>query len=76
MCEMKIVLWRGAILKRKVIIIEGYLSSGKSTFALQLSKKLNIPYLVKDTFKKALYKNNSITNREESSFFLRSHLMQ
>ena len=75
MCEMRIVLWRGAILKRKVIIA-GYLASGKSTLALQLSKKLNIPYLVKDTFKNALYKNNSITNREESRFFLRSHLMQ
>ena len=56
-------------MNKKVIIIEGYLASGKSTFALQLSKQINVPYLVKDTFKIALCENVSITNRDESSIF-------
>ena len=52
-----------------MIIIEGYLASGKSTFALQLSKSVNVAYLIKDTFKEALCKNVSVTNRDESSIF-------
>lgn len=56
-------------MNKKIIIIEGYLASGKSTFALQLSKVLNIPYLIKDTFKIALCKNISVVNRIESSIF-------
>lgn len=56
-------------MNKKVIIIEGYLASGKSTFALQLSKQINVPYLVKDTFKIALCEKVSITNRDESSIF-------
>ncbi len=56
-------------MNKKVIIIEGYLASGKSTFALQLSKSLNIPYLLKDTFKIALCKNISVADRAESSVF-------
>lgn len=59
----------GFFMNKKVIIIEGYLASGKSTFALQLSKSLNIPYLIKDTFKIALCKNISVANRAESSVF-------
>lgn len=54
---------------KKVIIIEGYLASGKSTFALRLSKSINVPYLIKDTFKIALCKDVSIANRSESSLF-------
>lgn len=53
----------------KMIVIEGYLASGKSTFALQLSKSLNIPYLLKDTFKIALCNSISVSNRTESSVF-------
>ena len=56
-------------MNKKIIIIEGYLASGKSTFALQLSKALNVPYFMKDTFKIELCKNISITNRNESSLF-------
>ena len=56
-------------MNKKVIIVEGYLASGKSTFALQLSKAIRVPYLLKDTFKIALCKNLSITNRTESSLF-------
>ena len=48
-------------MNNKIIIIEGYLASGKSTFALQLSKSINVPYLIKDTFKIALCKNISVT---------------
>lgn len=54
---------------KKIIIIEGYLASGKSTFALRLSEFINVPYLIKDTFKIALCKNASVTNRNESSLF-------
>ena len=53
----------------KIIIVEGYLASGKSTFVRRLSKELNIPYLIKDTFKIALSASVQITNREESSQF-------
>ena len=56
-------------MNRKIIIIEGYLASGKSTFAMQLSKALNVPYLVKDTFKIALCASVPIADREESSRF-------
>ena len=56
-------------MNKKMIIIEGYLAAGKSTFALQLSRQINVPYLVKDTFKIALCKNVSVTNRSESSLF-------
>lgn len=56
-------------MNKKIIVIEGYLASGKSTFALQLAKKLNIPYFIKDTFKIALCKNITIANRDESSRF-------
>lgn len=59
----------GFTMNRKIIVVEGYLAAGKSTFALQLSKSLNIPYLIKDTFKMALCKNISITSRAESSAF-------
>jgi predicted kinase len=54
---------------RKIIIVTGYLASGKSTFAHLLSKEINVPYLIKDTFKIALCENVPITNREESSRF-------
>lgn len=56
-------------MNKKIVIIEGYLASGKSTFALQLSRSINVPYLIKDTFKTALCKNISIANRAESSRF-------
>lgn len=54
---------------RKIIIVEGYLASGKSTFALRLSKEINVPYFIKDTFKTALCASVPILNREESSRF-------
>ena len=56
-------------MNKKIIIIEGYLASGKSTFARQLSKSINVPCLIKDTFKIALCQNVSVENREESSIF-------
>lgn len=54
---------------KKIIIIEGYLASGKSTFAAKLSKEINVPYLIKDTFKSAICRSVSIASREESSRF-------
>ena len=56
-------------MNKKIIVIEGYLASGKSTFAVQLSKTLTIPYLIKDTFKIALCSSQSIADRYESSRF-------
>lgn len=56
-------------MNKKIIIIEGYLASGKSTFAKQLSKQINVPYLIKDTFKIALCENIAVSNRTESSRF-------
>ena len=56
-------------MNRKIIIIAGYLASGKSTFALRLSQEVMIPYLIKDTFKSAICTNIPITNREEGSRF-------
>lgn len=56
-------------MNKKIIIIEGYLASGKSTFAMQLSKSIHVPYLIKDTFKTALCKSITIADREESSRF-------
>ena len=56
-------------MNKKIIIVEGYLASGKSTFALSLSKAIGVPYLIKDTFKSALCNNIEIANRSESSKF-------
>lgn len=56
-------------MNKKIILIEGYLASGKSTFARQLSKSIHVPCFVKDTFKIALCKTSSITDRNESSLF-------
>ncbi len=56
-------------MNKKIIIIEGYMASGKSTFALELSRKLSLPYLMKDTFKTALCQSFFLTSREESKKF-------
>lgn len=53
----------------KIIIIEGYLASGKSTFARKLSNETRIPCFIKDTFKIALCKSVGSLSREESSRF-------
>ncbi len=53
----------------KVIIIEGYLASGKSTFARRLSVELNMPYLITDTFKSALCRSVITPGWNESSRF-------
>ena len=56
-------------MNKKIIIIAGYLASGKSTFALRLSKKINVPYFIKDTFKSAICTSIPITNREDGRRF-------
>ncbi len=56
-------------MNRKIIVIGGYLASGKSSFALRLSKETGIPYLMKDTFKIALCEHTTIENGKESSRF-------
>jgi predicted kinase len=52
----------------KIIIVEGYLASGKSTFARRLSKELNVPYLIKDTFKSAMFESVDAGHAEQSRF--------
>lgn len=56
-------------MSKKIIIIGGYLASGKSTFAIRLSNTIKVPYLIKDTFKIALCNSIQITTREEGSRF-------
>ena len=56
-------------MKPNIIIITGYLASGKSTFARRLSEVLNVPCLVKDTFKTALCVSVSPLSNEEKSQF-------
>lgn len=56
-------------MNKKIIIINGYLASGKSTFALHLSKAIHVPCFIKDTFKIALCQSISIADRNESSRF-------
>jgi len=56
-------------MNKKIIIIDGYLASGKSTFAVRLAKALRVPYFVKDTFKIALCANISVDPKEEGSRF-------
>ncbi len=41
-------------MNKSIIIVQGYLAAGKSTFALTLARELGIPYFVKDTFKTAI----------------------
>jgi predicted kinase len=52
----------------KIIIIQGYLASGKSTFARRLSKELNVPCLVKDNFKSAIFDSVNASQSESSRF--------
>lgn len=56
-------------MNRKIIVIEGYLAAGKSTFARQCSKAIQVPYLMKDTLKMALCRQISVTDRSASSRF-------
>lgn len=56
-------------MNKKIIIVQGYLAAGKSTFARMLAKELGIPCFVKDTFKIALCRSVTIDSREVSSRF-------
>jgi len=51
--------------KNKIIVIQGYPASGKSTFAHTLSKALSVPYLMKDTLKVAICTTIAVANIEE-----------
>jgi len=62
-----LALKRGELVNKSIIVIEGYLASGKSTFARRLSNELQVPCLVKDTFKIALCESVLVTDWEESS---------
>ncbi len=56
-------------MNKKIIIIQGYLASGKSAFARRAAKELGLPCFVKDTFKSALCAGVPIDSQAISSQF-------
>ena len=56
-------------MSKKIIVINGYMASGKSAFAVRLSQAINVPYFLKDTFKMAICTTVSLNNQPESSHF-------
>lgn len=56
-------------MSNKVIVIEGYLAAGKSSFAEKLSQALHVPCLIKDAFKTALCSTVMMEDRKQSSRF-------
>lgn len=56
-------------MNKKIIIVQGYLAAGKSTFARQSAKELGLPCFVKDTFKNALCAGVPIDSQAISSRF-------
>jgi len=51
----------------KIIIISGYVATGKTTFSQKISEEMNIPCFNKDFIKSVLGKNLDIATREISS---------
>lgn len=56
-------------MNKKLIVVQGYLAAGKSTFARNLSQVIHVPCIVKDTFKMAICRNISIADRSESILY-------
>lgn len=56
-------------MQNKLIVITGYLASGKSTFARTLSTRLRVPCFIKDTMKIALCESLGPISKTESSRF-------
>jgi predicted kinase len=69
-------------MKNKLIIITGYPASGKTTFALKLSKILDIPFFNLDSIKTAIGKVIEINSWEnsiclgKSSFFVLMYILE
>jgi len=53
-------------MNRKIIIIAGYGAAGKTTFAVNLSQTLKIPYFSKDLMKIALNRSFPVENQADS----------
>ena len=53
-------------MNKKLILVAGYVASGKTTFSLNLSRELEIPCFNKDLIKVELAKNFDINNRGDS----------
>jgi len=53
-------------MNRSLMIIAGYLAAGKTTFGLNLSRELNIPFFSKDLLKNTMDKSLPIHDRAES----------
>ena len=56
-------------MQSKLIVITGYLASGKSTFASTLSERLRVPCFIKDRMKIALCESLGPISKAESSRF-------
>ena len=56
-------------MNKKIILVQGYLAAGKSTFARRSAKELGLPCFVKDTFKYALCAGVPINSQAVSSRF-------
>jgi predicted kinase len=69
-------------MKNKLIIIAGYPASGKTTFAVELSKILTLPNFNLDSIKNAIGKIIEVNNWEDSkrlgnsSFFVLMHILE
>jgi len=53
-------------LNKKIIIVAGTIAAGKTTFALRLSKELNVPIFSKDLFKTAVSRSLPVSDRAVS----------
>jgi predicted kinase len=58
-------------MKKKLIIVTGYLAAGKTTFSTKLSQSLQLPCLQKDTVKSVIGREIEMKSRTESSLFSR-----
>ena len=69
-------------MKNKLIIISGYPASGKTTFAIRLSKILHLPFFNLDSIKNAIGKVIKANNWEDSknlgnsSFFVLMYILE
>jgi len=52
------------LLKNKIILVGGYCATGKSTFARELSKRLELPCFVKDAIKEVIGEGFGAENTE------------
>lgn len=54
-------------MNKKIIIVAGYVATGKTTFSLKLSQALGIPYFSRDLLKIALSRSIPVNSRDASN---------